>query len=133
MAALRAAADLANMPNKAFPFKNPARLGDRAGRSPRPISYREGLGSESRTRRREKRCPHQGLRSTGMEHLWSPAGATRGNRSQMGRPRKRLKQADRQPVATHGNRFRAHGKEGVDGSSPSEGFQKVSKWPFFLP
>jgi hypothetical protein len=25
-----------------------------------------------------------------------------------------------------------HGKEGVDGSSPSEGFTKASKWPFFL-
>src|SRR6266446_1313973 len=57
-----------------------------------------------------------------MEHLWSQAGATSGNRSQMGPPRKRLKQADRQPVATHGNGFGAHGKEGVDGSSPSEGF-----------
>ncbi len=59
-----------------------------------------------------------------MEHLWSLAGATGGNRSQMGEPRKRLKQADRQPVATHGNGFGAHGKEGVDGSSPSEGFTK---------
>ena len=26
-------------------------------------------------------------------------------------------------MATHGNRFGAHGKEGVDGSSPSEGLQ----------
>src|SRR5205814_6402908 len=26
-----------------------------------------------------------------------------------------------------------HGKEGVDGSSPSEGFEKASKWPFLLP
>src|SRR5438552_1591675 len=57
-----------------------------------------------------------------MEHLWSPAGATGGNRWQMGHPRKPLKQADPQPVATHGNRIGAHGKEGVDGSSPSEGF-----------
>ena len=56
-----------------------------------------------------------------MERLWSPAGATGGNRWQMGRARKPLKQADSQPVATHGNRFAAHGKEGVDGSSPSEG------------
>jgi hypothetical protein len=59
-----------------------------------------------------------------MEHLWSPAGATSGNESQMAPPRKRLKQADRQPVATHGNGFGAHGKEGVDGSSPSEGSAK---------
>ena len=55
-----------------------------------------------------------------MEHLWSPAGATGGNQWQMGRPQKPLKQADPQPVATYGNRF--DGKEGVDGSSPSEGF-----------
>jgi hypothetical protein len=59
--------------------------------------------------------------SEGMEHLWSQAGATGGNRSQMGHPQKRLKQADRQPVATHGNGSGAHGKEGVNGSSPLEG------------
>jgi hypothetical protein len=41
----------------------------------------------------------------GMEHLWSQAGATGGNRWQMGDPRKPLKQADPQPVATHGNRL----------------------------
>ena len=56
-----------------------------------------------------------------MEHLWSPAGATGGNQWQMGHARKPLKQADPQPLATYGNRF-ADGKEGVDGSSPSEGF-----------
>src|SRR5579862_4113218 len=59
-----------------------------------------------------------------MEHLWSQAGATGGNQWQMGQPRKSLKQANPQPVATHGNGFGAHGKEGVDGSSPSEGFAK---------
>ena len=51
--------------------------------------------------------------SKGMERLWSLAGATGGNRGQMGRPRKPLKQADPQPVATHGNLFGAHGKEGA--------------------
>ena len=35
--------------------------------------------------------------------------------------RQPLKQADPQRVATHGNRLELHGKEGVDGSSPSEG------------
>ena len=60
-----------------------------------------------------------------MEHVWSPPGATGGNRWRMGDPRKPLKQADPQPVATCGNRFGAHGKEGVDGSSPSEGSAKV--------
>jgi hypothetical protein len=33
-----------------------------------------------------------------MERLWSPAGATSGNRWQMGRARKPLKLADPQPV-----------------------------------
>jgi hypothetical protein len=63
-------------------------------------------------------APPEGLYPSGipaktMERLWSQVGATGGNRSQMGSPLKRLKQADRQPVATHGNRFGAHGKEGV--------------------
>ena len=52
--------------------------------------------------------------SKGVERLWSLAGATGGNRFQMEHPQKPLKQADRQSVATHGNRFGAHGKEGVD-------------------
>jgi hypothetical protein len=51
-----------------------------------------------------------------MEHLWSPAGATSGNRWQMLCTQKPLKQANPQPVETYGNRFAAHGKEGVDGS-----------------
>jgi hypothetical protein len=48
----------------------------------------------------------------------------------MGRVRKPLKQAGSQPVATHDNRFGAHGKEGVDGSSPSEGSTKPRKSGF---
>ena len=60
-----------------------------------------------------------------VEHLWSRAGATGGNRSQKRPARKPLKQADPQPMATHGNRFGAHGKEGVNGSSPLEGSQKA--------
>jgi hypothetical protein len=67
-----------------------------------------------------------------MEHLWSPAGATGGNQWQMRHPQKPLKQADPQPVATHGNGFGAHGKEGVDGSSPSEGFTKGLLIALFL-
>jgi DNA-binding transcriptional ArsR family regulator len=38
-----------------------------------------------------------------VEHLWSPAGATSGNRWQMHQARKRLKQVDPQPSATDGN------------------------------
>jgi hypothetical protein len=46
----------------------------------------------------------------GMERLWGPAGATSRNRWQMGRALKPRKH---------------DGKEGVGGSSPSEGFPKV--------
>src|SRR5258706_23371 len=68
-----------------------------------------------------------------MEAFLSPAGGNGGNRGEMGRPRKPLKQADPQPVATHGKRFAAHGKEGVDGSSPPEGFIKGQQMAFLLP
>jgi hypothetical protein len=61
-----------------------------------------------------------------MERLWSLAGATGGNRSQMAVLQKRLKQADRQPLAT---RRKGYGKEGVDGSSPSEGFSFLPAQP----
>ena len=59
-----------------------------------------------------------------MEPLWSPVVATGGNRSQITSTRKRLKQA--KTVAAGCGRLpqAAHGKEGVDGSSPSEGLQK---------
>jgi hypothetical protein len=50
-----------------------------------------------------------------MERLWSLAVATSGNRWQMDGPRKRGNQAKTVAV---------DGKEGVDGSSPSEGFVK---------
>jgi hypothetical protein len=57
-----------------------------------------------------------------MERLWSRAVATGGNRSQMGPPRKRLKEA--RTVAVGCDRLPRDGKEGVDGSSPSEGSAK---------
>jgi hypothetical protein len=60
-----------------------------------------------------------------MERLWSPAVATGGNRWQIERPRKRLKQA--KTVADGCDQLPGpqNGKEGVDGSSPSEGFREV--------
>ena len=59
-----------------------------------------------------------------MERLWSPAVATGGNRWQIERPRKRLKQA--KTVADGCDQLPGpqNGKEGVDGSSPSEGLHK---------
>jgi hypothetical protein len=65
------------------------------------------------------RLPIRDLGAAGMEHSRNPAGGR--NRWQTGRPGNPLKQADLQPCATHGNGAGAHGNEGVDGSSPSEG------------
>ena len=62
-----------------------------------------------------------------MEPLWSPVVATGGNQPQIDRPSKSQKQA--KSVATGCHRLRAtfHGKEGFDGSSPSEGSAKASQ------
>ncbi len=56
-----------------------------------------------------------------MEPLWSPEGATSGKQPQTLRPRKRLKQAKTVATGCHRLPETLHGKEGVDGSSPSEG------------
>ena len=58
-----------------------------------------------------------------MEPLWSPAVATGSNRWQMGGRPERLRQA--QTIAVGCDRLPKlfHGKEGVDGSSPSEGLK----------
>ena len=55
-----------------------------------------------------------------MERLWSLAGATSGNRWQMRKPWKRLKQAETVAVDYDQLPQNLDGKEGVDGSSPSE-------------
>jgi len=60
-----------------------------------------------------------------MERLWSLAVATSGNRWQMQEARKPLKQAKTVAAGCDQLPIGAHGKEGVDGSSPSEGFSKV--------
>ena len=60
-----------------------------------------------------------------MEPLWSPVVATGGNSSQIGRPRKPRKQAETVAVGCDQLPQQAHGKEGVDGSSPSEGFSEA--------
>ena len=54
-----------------------------------------------------------------MEPLWSPAVATRGNRWQMERPQKRLRQAQTVAVGCDQLPESFHGKEEVDGSRPS--------------
>jgi hypothetical protein len=60
-----------------------------------------------------------------MEHIWSRAVATGGNQSQMRRRRQRPRYAKTVAVGCNRLPIGAHGKEGVDGSSPSEGFSKV--------
>src|SRR4051794_14411926 len=60
-----------------------------------------------------------------MEHLWRRAGAAGGNHRQVvafGTAQKSLQTA---ASACHHLRRRAHGKEGVGGSSPSEGSAKA--------
>jgi len=47
-----------------------------------------------------------------MEHLWSRAGATGGNRWQMEKPKKRLKEAKTVAMGCDRLPFGAHGKEG---------------------
>jgi hypothetical protein len=60
----------------------------------------------------------------GMEQLWSRAVATSGNRWQVRGSRKPLRQAKTVAGGCHRLPIGAHGKEGVDGSSPSEGLHK---------
>jgi hypothetical protein len=56
-----------------------------------------------------------------MEPLWSPMVATGSNRSQIEQAQKAAKQAETVAVDCDRLPIGAHGEEGVDGSSPSEG------------
>jgi hypothetical protein len=62
-----------------------------------------------------------GIRLARMERLWSPAGASSGKHRQIGRPPKPPKQAKSVAVGCDWLPRASNGKEGVDGSSPSEG------------
>jgi hypothetical protein len=57
-----------------------------------------------------------------MEPLWSPVVATGGNQLRIGSALKPRKQATTVAVGCDQLPRRAHGKEGVSGSSPEEGF-----------
>jgi hypothetical protein len=59
-----------------------------------------------------------------MEPLWSPVGATRGNRWQIAKARNRGSKPRTVAVGCDRLREEAHGKEGVSGSSPEEGSPK---------
>ena len=66
-----------------------------------------------------------GISRPTMERLWSLAVATSGNRWQMDGPRKRGNQAKTVAVGCDQLPIGAHGKEGVVGSSPTEGSAKA--------
>src|SRR5437773_11538247 len=66
--------------------------------------------------------PH-GYRQQTMEPLWSPVGATGGNQRQIARANEPEKQAKTLAVGCDRLPRGVHGKEGVDGSSPSEGLK----------
>jgi hypothetical protein len=61
-----------------------------------------------------------------MDQLWNNGVATHGNRARTARPGKPLEQAKSFAIRCLRLQFGQHGKEGVDGSSPSEGFCKVA-------
>ena len=65
-----------------------------------------------------------------MEPLWSPAGATGGNRQQIARPGKSRKEGKTVAVGCDQLPKSFHGKEGVDGSSPSEGLNSLQTHSF---
>jgi len=67
-----------------------------------------------------------------MEPLWSPVGATGGHQLRIGSALKPQKQAKTLAVGCDQLPRRAHGKEGVSGSSPEEGLQRGCKSVFFL-
>jgi hypothetical protein len=86
--------------------------------SPKCARRRDTTSSQSRKRR--------------MEPLWSPAAAIGGNRWQMGRTSTRLRKAKTVAVGCHRLPEKFHGKEGVDGSSPSEGSAKSPEIAWFV-
>jgi hypothetical protein len=78
---------------------------------------------------RRNACPAKpvfaaGIHAERMERLWSPAGATSSKHRQIGRPPKPRKQAKSVAVGCDWLPRASNGKEGVGGSSPSEGFEK---------
>ncbi len=85
----------------------------------RPQAKRSGPGRSCQRRKQT------------MEPLWSPVAATGGNRSQMQRAQKPPNQAETAAVGCDRLPRRGHGKEGVDGSSLSEGSAKAPhNWAF---
>ena len=83
-------------------------------------------GSAISPKMRAVETPGSPIRQRRMEPLWSPAVATGGNRWQMwNAPETWLRQPKTVAVGRDRLPEALHGKEGVDGSSPSEGSAKA--------
>jgi hypothetical protein len=70
-------------------------------------------------------CKTAGFRPIGMEQLWNRGGATGRKRSARQTPINGLNERETVATGCHRLPFGSHGKEGVDGSSPSEGSAKT--------
>jgi hypothetical protein len=70
--------------------------------------------------------------NAGWSLLWSPVVATVGNQRQIAQGLKPRKQVKSVAIGCHRLPEKFHGKEGVDGSSPSEGSAKVVHSRTFL-
>jgi hypothetical protein len=67
-----------------------------------------------------------------MEQVWNREVATSGKHSAANRPESGLNYGETVAPGCHQLRFGSHGKEGVDGSSPSEGSAKAALTGLFL-
>jgi hypothetical protein len=101
-------------------------------RSPRPPLYRRVAMARWHARNGSESLCSSGIPGRRMEHLWSPAGATGGNRWQTQQPQEPLEQAESVATACHPLPGKAHGKEGVNGSSPLEGSIKAPQGGAFF-
>jgi hypothetical protein len=103
---------------------SPERTFDLSGTRFDPLSTQNSLDAPNENPSEAESLFSSGIRAAIMERLWSLAGATGRNRWQMRRPRKLRKQAKTVAVGCHRLRPNLDGKEGVDGSSPSEGSRR---------
>jgi hypothetical protein len=89
-----------------------------------------GTGHKARYAEREPEAANSAPRATAlitpaaMEQLWRQAGATIDNQLQTLRGQRRAKQAKTVAMDCHRLPIGAHDNEGINGSSPLEGFTK---------
>lgn len=83
-----------------------------------PLATAKGVSARTRCPVPPESLYPSGIPAKRMERLWSLAGATGGNRWQMGTPRKRLQQAETVATGCDQLPIGAHGKEEVDRPTP---------------